>query len=43
MRFMKNDILPHLDFIDMNVCIDRIKGKQTKHSKGSSHKKHSAS
>ncbi|KAG7564986.1 Integrase catalytic core [Arabidopsis suecica] len=31
MRLVKNDILPQLDFSDLNVCIDCIKGKQTKH------------
>lgn len=30
MRLVKNDILPQLDFGDLNVCIDCIKGKQTK-------------
>ncbi|KAG7578785.1 Zinc finger CCHC-type [Arabidopsis thaliana x Arabidopsis arenosa] len=31
MRLVNNDILPQLDFSDLNVCIDCIKGKQTKH------------
>ncbi|CAA7053517.1 unnamed protein product [Microthlaspi erraticum] len=31
MRLVKNEILPQLDFSDLNVCIDCIKGKQTKH------------
>lgn len=30
-RLVKNDILPQLDFSDLNVCIDCIKGKQTRH------------
>ena len=32
-RLVKNEILPNLDFIDLKVCIDCIKGKQTKQSK----------
>jgi len=28
---MKSDILPQLDFSDWNMCLDCIKGKQTKH------------
>ena len=32
-RFVKNEILPDLDFTDLNVCVDCIKGKQTKHTK----------
>jgi len=32
-RLVKNEILPNLDFTDMNVCVDCIKGKQTKHTK----------
>ena len=32
-RLVKNEILPDLDFIDLNVCVDCIKGKQTKHTK----------
>jgi len=32
-RLLKNEILPSLDFTDMNVCVDCIKGKQTKHTK----------
>ncbi|CAM8940925.1 unnamed protein product [Rhodiola kirilowii] len=31
MRLVKNEILPQLDFSDLNVCVDCIKGKQTKH------------
>lgn len=29
-RLMKNDILPQLDFDDWDVCLDCIKGTQTK-------------
>jgi len=32
-RLVKNEILPNLDLIDMNVCVDCIKDKQTKHTK----------
>jgi len=32
-RLLKNEILPDLDFTDLNVCVDCIKGKQTKHTK----------
>jgi len=32
-RLVKNEILPNLDFIDLNVSVDCIKGKQTKHTK----------
>lgn len=32
-RLVKNEILPNLDFTDLGVCIDCIKGKQTKHTK----------
>ena len=32
-RLVKNEILLNLDFIDMNVCVNCIKGKQTKHTK----------
>jgi len=32
-RLVKNEILPSLDFTDLNVCVDCIKGKQTKHIK----------
>ena len=32
-RLVKNGILPNLDFIDLGVCVDCIKGKQTKHNK----------
>ncbi|WVY90570.1 hypothetical protein V8G54_036084 [Vigna mungo] len=31
LRLVKNEILPQLDFDDWDVCIDCIKGKQTKH------------
>lgn len=31
MRLVKNEILPQLDFSDLNVCIECIKGKQIKH------------
>ena len=27
MRLVKNEILPQLDFVDWNVCVDCIKGK----------------
>jgi len=30
---IKNEILPDLDFMDLNFCVDCIKGKQTKHTK----------
>jgi len=32
-RLVKNEILSDLDFTDLNVCMDCIKGKQTKHTK----------
>jgi len=32
-RLVKNEILPDLDFTDLNVCVDYIKGEQTKHTK----------
>ena len=32
-RLVKNEILPDLDFTDLNICVDCIKGKQTKHTK----------
>jgi len=32
-RLVKNEILLNLDFTDLNVCMDCIKGKQTKHTK----------
>ena len=32
-RLVKNEILPDLDFIDLNVCVNCIKDKQTKHTK----------
>jgi transposase InsO family protein len=30
-RLVRNEVLPDLDFTDLNVCVDCIKGKQTKH------------
>ena len=30
MRLMKNEILPQVDFGDWDICLDYIKGKQTK-------------
>ena len=32
-RLIKNEILPNLNFTDLNNCVDCIKGKQTKHTK----------
>ena len=32
-RLVKNEILPNLDFTNPNVCVDCIKGKQTKYTK----------
>ncbi|KAL2327971.1 hypothetical protein Fmac_021398 [Flemingia macrophylla] len=32
MRLIRNEILPQLDFSDWNVCVDCIKGKQTRHT-----------
>ena len=32
-RLVKNEIFSDLDFIDLNICVDCIKGKQTKHTK----------
>ena len=32
-RLVKDGIFSNLDFIDLNVCVDCIKGKQTKHTK----------
>jgi len=32
-RLVKNEILPNLDFIDLNVCVDCINDKQTKYTK----------
>lgn len=32
-RLVKNEILPNLDFTDLGVCVECIKGKQTKHTK----------
>ena len=31
-RLIKNEILEDLDFIDLGICVDCIKGKQTKHT-----------
>jgi len=31
-RLVKNEIFSDLDFTDLNVCVDCIKGKQTKHT-----------
>jgi hypothetical protein len=30
---VKNEVLPDLNFTDLNVCVDCIKGKQTEHTK----------
>jgi len=32
-RLVKNEILLDLDFTDLNMCVNGIKGKQTKHTK----------
>ena len=32
-RLIKNEILPGLDFTDLNICVDCIKGKQIEHTK----------
>ena len=32
-RLVKTEILPNLDFTDLNVCVNCIKGKQLKHTK----------
>jgi transposase InsO family protein len=32
-RLVKDEILPNLGFSDLGVCVDCIKGKQTKHTK----------
>ncbi|GJU88304.1 retrovirus-related pol polyprotein from transposon TNT 1-94 [Tanacetum coccineum] len=32
-RLVKNEILPNLDFTHFGLCVECIKGKQTKHSK----------
>ena len=32
-RLIKNEILFDLDFMDLNICVDCNKGKQTKHTK----------
>jgi len=43
-RSVKNEMLLNLDFTDLNVCVNCIKGKQTKNThKERSHKKHSTS
>jgi len=34
-RLIKNKSLPNLDFIDLNICVDCIKEKQTIHTKKS--------
>jgi len=31
-RLVKNEILPDLDFTDLGICVDCIKGKHTKHT-----------
>ena len=31
-RLINNEILPKLDFTDLNFCVDCLKGKQTKHT-----------
>ncbi|KAL4010594.1 hypothetical protein IC575_030095 [Cucumis melo] len=31
-RLINNEILPNLDFTDLEICVDCIKGKQTKHT-----------
>ena len=32
-RLVKDEILSNLDFTDFGMCVDYIKGKQTKHTK----------
>ena len=32
-RLVKDGILPNLDFSDLSMCVNCIKGKQTKHTK----------
>jgi len=32
-RLINNEIFPDLDFTDLNICVDCIKGKQIKHTK----------
>lgn len=32
-RLIKNEILQNIDFTDLGLCVDCIKGKQTKHNK----------
>ena len=32
-RLIKNQILHDLDSMNLNICVDCIKGKQTKHTK----------
>ena len=31
-RLIKTEILPDLDFMDLNIFVDCIKGRQTKHT-----------
>lgn len=31
-RLVKNEILQNLGFIDLDICVECIKGKQTKHT-----------
>ena len=31
-RLVNNEILLNLDFTDLGICVDCIKGKQTKHN-----------
>ena len=38
-KLVKEGILQNLDFTDFHVCVDCIKGKQTKHTKKRCHKK----
>jgi len=42
-RLLKNEILPCLDFMDLNICVGCIKGKTSKTYKEMSYKKHIAS
>jgi len=32
-KLINNEILPYLDFTDLNICVGCIKGKQAKHTK----------
>ena len=32
-RLIKKEILPYLDYTDLNICVGCIKGKQAKHTK----------